>query len=179
VHVKMRNQAHDNVPPKRRPPNGMVKTIPYEFVGCHEPPASAKTRARTAHSSEEHQRNGDPQDMNEKLLFDKTELVYRDMVGSREVMRNISYDRISGILVGTKINKKLFGLIKSVSEAVRITVAGLSEPLDIVKSEEGDEMYARYLEGLRKFAHDNHVTMRENEPGAKPFNAKEEWDGKK
>ena len=117
--------------------------------------------------------------MNEKLLFDKTELVYRDMVGSREVMRNISYDRISGILVGTKINKKLFGLIKSVSEAVRITVAGLSEPLDIVKSEEGDEMYARYLEGLRKFAHDNHVTMRENEPGAKPFNAKEEWDGKK
>gem|GEM_PF-1070327 len=117
--------------------------------------------------------------MDEKLLIDKTELVYRDMVGSREVMRNISYDQITSILVGTKIIKKFFGLIKSTTEAVRITVAGVGSPLDIVKSEEGDLMYARYLEGLKKFAHDNHVTIRENGSEEKPFNAKAEWDGKK
>lgn len=115
--------------------------------------------------------------MNENLFIDKTELVFRDTTGSREVMRNIPYSNITSILVGTKIIKKFFGLKKGLSDAIQIKVVGLGAPLEIVRSTEDN--YDKYLEGLKKFAHDNHVTMRINPPTEKPFNAKAEWDGKK
>lgn len=115
--------------------------------------------------------------MDENLFIDKTELVFRDMSTGREVMRNIPYSNITSILVGTKIIKKFFGLKKDISEAIQIKVVGLTDPLEIVKITEDN--YEKYLEGLKKFAHDNHVTMRFNPPDEKPFNAKPEWDGKK
>ena len=117
--------------------------------------------------------------MDEKLWIDKTELVFRDMSSGREVMRNLPYSAVTTIQVGTKIVRKFFGLIKTTTDVIQIKAVGVTNPLEILRSEEGDERYERYLEGLKKFAHDNHVTMRINGPEEKPLNAKEEWDGKK
>ena len=64
--------------------------------------------------------------MDEKLIFDKTELIYSDMTSGRQVMRNVVYSDIKSILVGRKLVKKFFGLYRKVTPAILITVNGVS-----------------------------------------------------
>lgn len=113
--------------------------------------------------------------MDEKVYFDKTEFVYRDMSGGREVMRNVPYNIIISILVGRKLVKKFFGLIRKVTPAILINVTGIDAPLEILECEEGKETYEIYLQSMKKFAHDNHVTIRVAGPNDKPYGAKEDW----
>lgn len=113
--------------------------------------------------------------MDEKLIFDKTELIYSDMTSGRQVMRNVVYSDIKSILVGRKLVKKFFGLYRKVTPAILITVNGVSYPLDVLECEEGPELFAKYVEKIRAFAHDNHVTIRDMSPDDPPYGAKEDW----
>ncbi|MHB1151562.1 MAG: hypothetical protein ACYCWE_00485 [Eubacteriales bacterium] len=113
--------------------------------------------------------------MEEKIYFDKTEFVYRDMADGREIMRNVPYNKVISILVGRKLVKKFLGLSKKVTPAILINVTGMSLPFEILECEEGKETYEIYLSAMRKFAHDNHVTIRDADPGDIPYGAKEDW----
>lgn len=49
--------------------------------------------------------------MSEKIIFDKTEMIITVMENDREVIHNITYDKIKSILIGKKLIKKIFWLI--------------------------------------------------------------------
>lgn len=113
--------------------------------------------------------------MDEKMLFDKTEIIYSDMSSGREVVRNIKYSDIKSILISKRLIKKFFGLYKKLTTAILITVVGISEPLEVRECEEGPELFAKYVEQIRVFAHDNHVTIRDADPNDRPYGAKADW----
>ncbi len=113
--------------------------------------------------------------MSEKIIFDKTEMIITVMENDREVIHNITYDKIKSILIGKKLIKKFFGLYKKITPAILITVVGRNDPLDVTEADEGAELFAKYIEQIKLFAKNNHVTIRESDPNDPPHGAKADW----
>lgn len=94
------------------------------------------------------------------MNFDKTEVCINYHGDGRPKILNLNVDRIVSIQFDHGFKRKL--LVKKVPcDIITITVRGLEEPFKLYSHEEG-EYWPSYIEGLRKFCHDNRITLRDN-----------------
>ena len=93
----------------------------------------------------------------EKITFDKTEISVYDDSGKRPVILNLTYERIMSIQFDHG-QMPFMGIFKKPSDRIMFQVRGLENPVILYKAREGDK-FDGYIEGLRKFAKDNRITL--------------------
>ncbi len=93
----------------------------------------------------------------EKITFDKTEISVYDDGGKRPQIYNLTYERIMSIQLDHGFMRYL-GVLKKPSDRIVIQVRNREEPVILYGVKEGDK-FQGYIEGLRKFAKDNRITL--------------------
>lgn len=104
----------------------------------------------------------------EFLYIDKTELIYTNLNNPNPPTINLPYSSISTIFYGIQIKKKFFGLIKKAERYISIQANG--NKYIITEKDVGTYKLDEYIEKIKKFAHDNYVTIRET-----TGSTKEDW----
>lgn len=95
-----------------------------------------------------------------KITFDKTEVCILDDSGKRQAILNLSFERITSIQFDHG-SMPFMGIFKKPSDRIVVTVRGLENPCILYSAREG-ENFQGYVDGLRKFAKDNRITLRDN-----------------
>jgi len=92
-----------------------------------------------------------------KILFDKTEIVFIDTYGKRTATLNLTYDKIVSVQFENSTYRKLFKVVPS--EKIKLTIRGREEPLYLLEAREKAEYWQGYKDGLAKFCKDNRVSF--------------------
>ena len=95
--------------------------------------------------------------INEKIMFDKTEIIFVDLSGKRAQVINLPYDKITSVHFDKTKVKGLFG--SKDSERISISVRGKEQPLTLVQAKEKADLWEGYKNGLDKFCKDNRVSF--------------------
>ena len=95
----------------------------------------------------------------DKISFDKTEISLYDDYGSRPRILNLTYDRITSIQFD-RSSMRVFGILKKPTDRIMFQIRGLELPVFLYRAREGED-FDRYMEGLRKFARENRITLRD------------------
>ena len=95
--------------------------------------------------------------MKEKVSFDKTEISVYDDGGKRPQIYNLTYERITSIQLDHGFMRYL-GVLKKPSGRIMIQVRGRELPIILYSAKEGDK-FQGYVDGLRKFAKENRITL--------------------
>lgn len=93
----------------------------------------------------------------QKITFDKTEISVYDDGGKQPVILNLTYERITSIQFDHG-QMPFMGVFKKPSDRIMLQVRGRETPVILYKLREG-EKFDEYVEGLRKFAKDNRITL--------------------
>ncbi len=90
------------------------------------------------------------------LTFDKTELSVVDLSGKNPVRHNITYDKIISIQLDHS-EKKVFLFTKKPCDRILIKKRGSETPIPVYSL--NDPLFDEYLDGIRKFAKENRITL--------------------
>jgi len=98
----------------------------------------------------------------EKILFDKHEIVVTDDSVSPPIHHNLPASKITSIRYYNGFMRGLFG-IKRKTRVIAIEAVGISRPIELYERKE--VAFEKYLKLLREFAETNNITLH-NELGA-------------
>lgn len=90
------------------------------------------------------------------LTFDKTELSVVDLSGKNPVRHNLTYDKIISIQIEHS-EKKVFFFMKKPCDVILINRRGSDKLIPVYSL--NDPFFEEYLEGIRKFAKENRVSI--------------------
>ena len=93
----------------------------------------------------------------DKITFDKTEVSIYDESGKRPVIYNLTYERITSIQFDRGFMRSML-FLKKPSDRIVVQVRGIEDPVILYSAREG-EKFQGYVDGLRKFARDNRITL--------------------
>lgn len=95
--------------------------------------------------------------INEKIMFDKTELIFVDLSGKKAQALNLTYEKIISVRFDRTKVKSLFS--SKDSERISLTVRGKEAPLTLLQVKEKPAYWDGYKAGLEKFCKDNRVSF--------------------
>ena len=95
-----------------------------------------------------------------KITFDKTEVCILDDSGKCQQLLNLTYDRITSIQFDHS-TMPFLGIFKKPSDRIMVSIRGLEKPCILYSAREG-EFFQGYVDGLRKFAKDNRITLHDH-----------------
>lgn len=90
------------------------------------------------------------------LTFDKTELSVVDLAAKKPARHNLTYDKIISIQLEHS-KKKTFLFMTKPCDVILIKKRGAEQPIPVYSL--NDPHFDEYLEGIRKFAKENRVTI--------------------
>jgi hypothetical protein len=95
--------------------------------------------------------------ISEKIMFDKTEIIFVDLSGKKAQALNLTYEKIISVRFDKTKVKSLFS--SKDSERISITVRGKEQPLVLLQVKEKPDYWQGYKDGLTKFCKDNRISF--------------------
>ncbi len=93
----------------------------------------------------------------DKVLFDKTEVSVYTVISGHQTILNLPYDKITSIQFDHDTLRTML-VLKKATDRIVINVRGMEDPVVLYSVKEG-EKFSKYVDGLRKFAKDNRITV--------------------
>ncbi len=98
----------------------------------------------------------------EHIIFDKTEIIVFFKMGNKAQLVNLKYSDIKSISLEMAEEKKLLGT----KQTERITINSGKTPQPVTFFQSKEKHWDEYKAGIRKFAHDNRITILDSLPDA-------------